>query len=48
MTAVIVLWNTVYLDRAIQAIRFTASPLKDYLMKICCNTCPRSAGNTST
>ena len=44
VTAAIVLWNTVYLERAANALRGTAKPS----MTACCSTCRRSAGSTST
>ena len=45
VTAAIVLWNTVYLERAANA--FTWPTLKPS-MTACCSTCRRSAGSTST
>jgi TnpA family transposase len=44
VTAAIVLWNTVYLERAAHACAATAKPS----MTACCSTCRRSAGSTST
>jgi TnpA family transposase len=44
VTATIVLWNTVYLERAAQALSHAGS-LKD---DPCSSTCHRSAGSTST
>jgi TnpA family transposase len=43
VTAAVVLWNTVYLERAARCVA-TAMPL----MTRCCSTCRRSAGSTST
>jgi hypothetical protein len=44
VTAAIVLWNTVYLERAANALRGHGQPS----MTACCSTCRRSAGSTST
>ena len=44
VTAAIVLWNTVYLERAANALRGTARPS----MTPSCSTCPRWAGSIST
>ena len=44
VTAAIVLWNTVYLERAVQALRDTGKTST----KTCCRTCLRWAGSTST
>ena len=45
VTAAIVLWNTVYLERAIQAIKDHGQTVDD---SRCCSTSRRWAGNTST
>jgi TnpA family transposase len=44
VTAAIVLWNTVYLERAANALRGHGHAVDD----ACCSTCRRSAGSTST
>ncbi len=56
VTAAIVLWNTVYLERSANALRGHGTAVDESLLQYlsplsmnrCCSTCRRWAGSTST